>query len=322
MSGRRPATNPLGVADLPARRGPGGAAAVLPHLMMLLAVVAWAINASVMKGGLRYVDPASFTTARFVIAAVASWSVSIVIHRRCAFQPPPARVPTVAVLGLGLNGLFFAFGLNLTTAVAASLMQGLTPVLTAALVMLTMRRRMPFWEACALALGFGGVAAVVLAAPTHGGGSAVGDVIILGAPLTWAFFLVFTSGDAARLPAIRIALWILTAPLVLLIPAAGAEAAHSSEDWVAAMPALLVAGLGATAFAYTASLWSLPRLGVTATAIYSYFQPPVGAAIGAIFLGETYGPLQLSGTLMILLAAVLSSRSAAVSGQGRSVRGA
>jgi drug/metabolite transporter (DMT)-like permease len=290
--------------------------------MMFSAVLAWAINASVMKVGLRYLDPASFTAARFVIAAVASWSLSIAIHRRRGFQPPPARVPTVAVLGLGLNGLFFAFGLNLTTAVAASLIQGLTPVLTGALVMLVMHRRMPFWEAFTLALGFGGVAAVVLAAPTHGGGNAVGDAIILGAPLTWAFFLVFTSGDAARLPATRIAPWILTAPLVLLIPAAAAEAVHSSEDWVAAIPALLVAGLGATAFAYTASLWSLPRLGVTATAIYSYFQPPVGAAIGAIFLGEAYGPLQLGGTLMILFAAVLSSRSAAVSGQGRSVRGA
>jgi hypothetical protein len=94
VSGRRPATNSLAVTDLPDRRGPGGAAAVLPHLMMFSAVLAWVINASVMKVGLRYLDPASFTAARFVIAAVASWSLSIAIHRRRGFQPPPASRPT------------------------------------------------------------------------------------------------------------------------------------------------------------------------------------------------------------------------------------
>ncbi len=282
-----------------------------PHLVMFAAMLIWSANATVVKLGLEHVRPASFFGARFLMGAVASWIIALAVHRRRALAPPRARVPLVAIIGIGANQVFFAFGLNLTTAVDASLIQGLTPLFAGAMVMLLARGRLGNKEITALLLGLAGVSIVVLATPAHGGGSVTGDLINLGAPLSYAFFLVFTASDAARLPATRITPWALTGGLVILLPLGLVDAVRAPEDWLASLPELFFAGLLSTTFAYTAGLWALPRLGATAAAIYSYLQPPLGAAIGALFLGEPYVPIQLAGTAIILLAAYLGGSQAA-----------
>jgi drug/metabolite transporter (DMT)-like permease len=274
---------------------------------MFITLVVWSANVSIVKVGMDHVHPAAFTAARFLIAVVMTWSVSIALHGRRALIPPRSRVLGVAAIGLGCNQLFFAFGLNLTTAVDSSLIGGLSPVFVGAMVMVTTRRRLAARELVALALGLGGMAAVVLAMPGQAGGSVIGNLINLGVPLSYAFFLVYTVDDAVGVPVTRLIPWILSAPLVVLLPAASIDFIGSRQDWVGALPELLAAGLLATAFAYGATLWVRDRLGVTTTAVYNYFQPPLGAAIGAIFLGEPYKPLQLGGTVLILLAAYLAS---------------
>jgi drug/metabolite transporter (DMT)-like permease len=285
----------------------------MPHLVMFTAMLIWSANATVVKFGLEHVRPASFMGARFLLGALGSWAVALAIHRRRALVVPRARVPAIAVVGIGINQLCFTFGLNLTTAVDASLIQGLTPILAGAMAMLIGRGRLPNTQIAALGLGLVGVSGVVLATPSQEGGSVIGDVINLGAPATYAFFLVFAAADAARLPATQITPWMLSGSLIVLLPVGIVDAVRSSEDWLGALPELLFAGLLSTTFAYTAGLWALPRLGATATAIYSYFQPPLGAAVGAAFLGEAYEPLQLGGTVLILVAAYLaSSRTAPI----------
>ena len=94
---------------------------------------------------------------------------------------------------------------------------------------------------------------------------------------------------------------MILAPLTLLQP-------PGTDDWLPALPALAYASFVATGIGYALFFWAIPRLGVTAGAIYMYLQPPLGALAGAVVLREHFGLLQAVGAAAILAAAYLGSR--------------
>src|SRR5213082_3293990 len=93
----------------------------------------------------------------------------------------------------------------------------------------------------------------------------------------------------------------------LMLPAALLLAGPGRDDWARAALPLLYTSVVATAVPWTLYFWALPRIGVTATSIYTYLQPPLGACFGALFLHESVGWGQIAGAVLILTAAYLGS---------------
>jgi drug/metabolite transporter (DMT)-like permease len=271
-------------------------------------ILIWSGNAVVVKLGLQHVRPVPFTTARFLVGGLVILAVALARGHQVTRIPRLRILLPAALLGIVLNQLAFTYGVRLTTAVDVSLLMGLSPIITGILLVLVARKRLPWRTIVALALGFVGLMLVVLATARGGtGGSLVGDLITLGAPTAWAGYLLIVAGEARRIPATVMTPWIMLTGLMVLLPLAAVDLARSSDDWLSALWPLAYAAILATGVAYTAYFWAIPRLGVTGTAIYTYMQPAVGAAAGALFLHEGFGLLQALGALGILAAAYLGS---------------
>jgi drug/metabolite transporter (DMT)-like permease len=279
-----------------------------PHLALAACILIWSANATVLKVGLEHVRVVPFTAARFLIGGAVLLAISSLGARAVPRPPRATLLVPAALLGVVINQLAFAGGLSITTAVDVSLIQGLAPLFTALVLVGWTRAQVPAVQWVALALGLVGTLAVVATAGAgRGGASLAGDVIAVGAPLSWAFYLVLIDRDGGRTPAGQLAPWSLLLGAAIMIPLAVFAGGPGRDDWLPALPSLLYSALLATALTWTLYFWALPRVGVTGTAIYTYLQPALGAFFGAAFLKEAVGYGQLAGAVLILLAAYLGT---------------
>jgi drug/metabolite transporter (DMT)-like permease len=277
-------------------------------------ILFWSGNATVIKVGVRSVNPPALIAARFLIAGLVVLGLQGLVRRRLPPRPPLGIVGAGAMLGIFCNQLAFNYGVKLATAVDASIIMGLVPVFGALLVMAGRRARLPLPELAAVVLGFSGLVAVAFEGNRPGGGTLFGDLVCIGAPLSWSIYIVVFSHYARRYDAFAMSTWAQLVGGLFVAPLGIADVVANGADWVTGALPLAYTALAASAFGYTAYFWALPRLGVTATAMYTYFQPLVGALMGAFFLGEHFGAGQAVGAVAIVGAAYLGSwrRSAVV----------
>ncbi len=295
------------------------ASRLTPHLVLFAVLVLWSGNAVVVKVGLENVHPVSFTAARFLIGAILVGAAAQVRGHDLRRLPPLRHIVPAALAGIVANQLSFSFGVHLSTAVDVSLIMSLSPIMAAIVLFLTAGKRPSARQLTALALGFAGLIVVVLEGSRGGDrGSLAGDLIALGAPTSWAVYLVIAARAARKVPATVFMTWVMLLSLVVLLPLAFADGLRGGNDWSRSLLPLAYAGVIATALGYLAYFWALPRLGVVGTSIYTYLQPAIGALAGALFLGETLGLMRTMGAVAILAAAYLgSSRGWTPSGRAR-----
>ena len=274
----------------------------------MLVLVLWALNGVVLKTALEHVRPVSLTTARMLIAGLFMLGLAL-LRRRNAFPPPDLRVLVPASLvGIVLNQIAFTTALHLSTVVDIQLIIGLGPILTVFFFSVWTRRLPGVHVVIALLLGLAGVVFVVLASGRGQGGSLLGDLVGLATPATWGLYLLISNEAGKRFQAGLFTTWTLLVAVVILAPVALLQPA-GRDDWLPALPALAYASFVATGIGYALFFWAIPRLGVTASAIYMYLQPPLGALAGAVVLHEQFGVLQWIGGAAILAAAYLGSRA-------------
>ena len=284
---------------------------LLPHLALLGTIVVWSAHATVMKVGLRHIGPLAFTSFRFLAGGAVLLTVALVTRQPIWRRPPLRLLVPATAFGLVANPLGFTIGVRYSTAVDVSVIMGLTPVATAVLLFATARRPLPARRVAGIVLGFAGLVAVVAAsAHRSGSGSALlGDLVALASPTCWAAYILVAARAARHSSAVVFLTWSMLLSQAVLLPLLVVESAARPEAWVPALPWLAFSAVLATGAGYAVYFWALRRVGITETAVYMYLQPLLGALMGALFLGEPFGPWQVGGALAIIAAAYLGSWS-------------
>ena len=159
------------------------------YLSLALAAVLWGANFNLAKPVLAEMSPLAAGAWRYIIAAVIVLAVLFSTGGRLLLRP----FKSYLVLGLfGVFGynVFFFLALQTTSAVNASLIMALNPLLTLVVAYFVLGERPRLMQTLAIPIGLAGVAIVVLG--SHGrSGVAYGDAFMFVASLTWAFYSVF-----------------------------------------------------------------------------------------------------------------------------------
>jgi drug/metabolite transporter (DMT)-like permease len=169
-----------------------------------------------------------------------------------------------------------------------------------------------------LAVGFVGVALLVLRGGEQQGASLGYMLLVVAAALSWAL----GSWLSSRLPlpedvaaGTAIEMLIGGAVLLAIAPVTGeryAALGHASADSLIAIGYLTVFG---SILAFTAYVWVLPRAPISQISTYAYVNPVVAVALGAIILGERITALTLLSGAIIVVAVALVIRSEAPRGR-------
>ena len=274
-------------------------------------VLVWGVNFAVVKATLAVFSPLAFNALRFAIASVFVYAV---LRSRLGAigRPEPRDVPRFIALGLLGNVLYqmtFILGLDRTRAGHASLVLALTPVTTAFLSMLIGHERPGPRTWIGAATSILGVALVTGSGlAVEGSGALVGDLILLGACVTWAAYTVGARPLVQRYGALRSTAWTMwVGALGLLVAGAPSLAA---QDWGAvdarAWGGLLFSAFFAIGLAYLIWYRGVEKIGNTRTAIFSNLTPVVAMAAAAVLLRETPsasallgGALTITGVMIV-----------------------
>lgn len=170
-----------------------------------------------------------------------------------------------------------------------------------------------------LALGLGGVG--ILTVPHLTGGNVLSLTEVLITVIGYATAPLIMARHLKQVPTLQLIAPVLLLAAVVYAPAA-ALTAPSTLPSSSALISLAALGVICTALAFVAFLELIREVGPTRATVFTYVNPAVAVAAGAVFLDEQLTPAILSSFALILAGSFLataSSASPASRGGGRRV---
>lgn len=283
--------------------------------MLVLANVIWSLNYAVTKYALERWSPLAYSGLRFATAGLLL--MAIVRIREGAVGVARRDVPLVvacASTGILANQLTFTYAVHYTAAANVALILASAPAFAAlfAVGLRHERVRRAHWGALAISLG--GVALVVQGGSGLRGFSLRGDLLALGAAVTWAAYTVMLRPLFARYSANRLSALVIVIGAAMLSPFTAVQAGaqdFGSLGWLrwAGWAFAVVGPLLVTNWLY---FTALDRIGAARATLYMYLQPFLGAVFAAWLLGERLTATQLAGGVVIVGGVALGRAVAAL----------
>ncbi|MFB9449188.1 DMT family transporter [Dactylosporangium vinaceum] len=286
---------------------------------ILLSSAVYGVSTTVSVLALRAVRPADLLAVELIGAAAVLLGIAA-LRGRLRWRGA-ARNLVLGGLFPGATFLLADLGLARTSASSGSLLVAVDPLLSVLLAVLVLRERMAGRAVVALVVGLGG-SALVAFGPTDGGtgaSAAIGNLLVLGAVVAGALFLVATrrysghdDGDGFAAGAWQTAGGaLLTAPFVAFswagggsrLPAAGAVA------WIACLGVVLLGAVGGVAYNRGIAHVPASRAGQLMN-----LTPVIGTLTGVVFLHERPALVQLAGGAAILAGLALLLRAGPAEG--------
>lgn len=281
---------------------------------LLLMVLIWGVNFSVVKYGTGVVSPLAYNGMRVALAALTLWGVAL-----AAARPWPVRRDVLVLLGLGVLGnglyqLFFIEGIARTRAGSAALVLATSPAVIAVLGRLHGSERIGRRGWAGIALQLLGMSSVVLggaaAADAAGGQPALGALLLFGGCVCWAIFTVALKPYTHHVNALQLAAITMTGGAIPL--AFVALPSMLATDWtrvsIGAWAAVLYSGFLALVVAYLLWYRGVRVLGPTRTAMFGNLQPIVALLVAWLALAEVPTVWQVAGAAAIMSGLFLARR--------------
>jgi drug/metabolite transporter (DMT)-like permease len=286
--------------------------------LLVLMVVIWGANYSVIKRCFDEIPPQPFNAVRLAIAS-ALFLLAIQIVRRRArhggaatsgvLYTPQALTPRdrLALVGLGVVGhtayqLCFVGGVARTSVSNGALIIGMTPVVVATASALLGRERISRLHWIGAAISTLGIYFVVGLRASFGGASLSGDLLMMLSVACWTAYTIGASRLTERHSALYVTgmtMAIGTVPYVLIALPQCLRVNWAEVDawvWLALMSSAVLALCAAYLIWYAA----VQRIGPSRTSAYSNLVPIVAMTVAAVWLAEPIPASKAMGAVAVL----------------------
>ena len=290
-------------------------------LLLLLMVLIWGANFSLVKVAMRDFPELAFNALRLVIAS-GVFLVAIWWRQRRTPRTPRtllnlsepfrtfqnlsrsdlAHLAFLGVVGHFLYQLCFLGGVKRTSVGNGSLIIGASPVIISLLSSMAGHERIPRLRWAGVLLALAGLYLVVGHHVDWSPESRLGDALVVGSMLCWAIYsvaaqpmlkrhspLIVTGVSISFGAAIYV---VVTVPSLVAVD----WAAISLGSWVL----MTLSAVLALSAAYLIWYTGVQRLGSSRTSMYSYLTPIVAMLVAAVWLGEPISGNQAAGAAAIL----------------------
>jgi drug/metabolite transporter (DMT)-like permease len=293
--------------------------------LLILMIVIWAGNYSIVKLALREIPPLAFNSLRLTLASLLFLgSLAVAQARRPANRsapPAPGRarrrwfasardisgpewavLAAVGVLGHFIYQLCFMGGLSRTTVSNSSLILGCSPVVVTFLSAAVGHERVNAWHWAGALLSLGGIYLLAGRGAEISRVTLTGDALCLAAVVCWSVYTVASRPLLRRHSPMTLTGYSMAFGTLLYVPFGLAELQRM--DWRAVSAASWASlALSATFALYVAYLiWytSVQRVGNVRTAVFSNLLPLLSMGIAAVWLGERFTHAALGGAAAIV----------------------
>jgi drug/metabolite transporter (DMT)-like permease len=275
-----------------------------PWLAPFLALAAmWGASFLCIKVALDDLDPIGIVLGRILLGTVTLLALLAVRRERLPRGGVWVHLAVLAVIGNALPFAGFAYGETHVSSVLAGIYNAATPLFTLVIAMAVLPDERPTRQRLlGLTIGFVGVVIVLGPWRGLGGGALAGQLMCLGAALSYAVAFPYQRRFLAGRPesgAVLAAGQLLCATVIaaVLAPAVGDAPDGLGLDTVAS---LLVLGALGTGVAYVLNYVVVRRAGATTAATVTYVIPVVATVLGVVVLAEPLAWNQPVGGLVVL----------------------
>ncbi len=286
---------------------PVGAEAVArfaPELAQLVVVALWASAFIVTKAALAEVSPLAFIFSRFVLMVVLAFAVLVVKERGGVLWIARAdigRLVLVGLTGYTFYQLGFVLGLNQTSAFSSALLMTMIPLFTL-LILAVMGEPTPLQGWAGLGVAFVGVAIFLLDKRDAGAGTLQGDLLTMGAAISFALYGIVNRPLVARYPAATYTAWTVLAGAIPLL--LGSLPAALEQEWrgVSAPAGVIIIYMAIFPVYVAYMLWNfaIARRGAAQATSFQLLVPIVAGVLSATLFGEPFGPIKLLGAALVM----------------------
>lgn len=275
------------------------------HLSMLGANVLWGLMAPIVKvvmaAGL--VSSLLLVNFRILGAAALFWITSFFLPKEHVAAGDLLRLAGAAVFGIVLNQGCYTFGVGLTSPGEASVITTTMPLWVMLLAALILKEPITMKKAGGIALGATGAIILVLSsAGGIGSGSSVGgDLLVLGAQLSYALYLTFYRNFIKKYSVVTLMKWMFLFGSLAVLPFSLAE--WINADWqnfsFNEFGGISYIMVGATFVAYILVMIGQKQLRPTLVGMYNYVQPIVACFVGVMLGMDHFTALKVVAVILI-----------------------
>jgi len=283
------------------------------YLIVVAVYLFWGGNFVFSKITLKEIPGPLVAGMRTVFAAIAL--MAVYKRSRSADRPPLRRdeypqLCMIGVCGIAVNQVCFLIGLSLTSASHAALVIGLTPFMVLFLAWFRGQEAFTSNRAIGLAVAVCGMLLLQKPSASAQTASLLGDVLILGAGLSFAVYTVFGKELAAEHGGMAVIAVSYAAGAIFLLPMTlfFASRFDFSQVSAAAWWSFGYMSVVSSVLCYIGWAYALKRLSASRLTAFSYLQPLVATLLALPMLGEPITAALVSGGGLIMAGVFLSER--------------
>jgi len=288
-----------------------------PYLLLSGAALLWAGNFVLGRAMNARIPPVGLAFWRWTLALLV---LTILTRRRLAAAwPVLARswkvlVP-LGILGVGNFNTLVYVGLRETSATNALLLNSACPAFIVAISSAAGLGRATGRQLLGIATSLAGVT-VILTRGDPGMALSLGvnrgDVWVLVAVLSWAFYTVFLAKRPSGVDPMVLLTALVAVGVLWIAPFYAWEVASGARVRLDAATAatLLYVALGASVVAYAFWNRGVIEVGANRAGVFLHLMPAFGTVLAVLVLGESFHPFQAAGIALILAGVSLAGSPA------------
>ncbi|GAA3043866.1 DMT family transporter [Kitasatospora albolonga] len=285
-----------------------------PYILLLTTMVLWGSSFSSSKMVVQNVPHSVGALLRFGGGAVALLLAVAMFGNRQVRVPARSGwlAAAAGVLGVFAYNGFFFWGLSLAPSLDAGiLIPVMSPLLTNTFLLITGKEKASWARVTGLSLGLAGAAVFFVGAGGHGSGGSsrlLGDALFVLSAVCWAAYTLIGPRVLAGVDPLRATTYATCAGAVLL----GVLAAPDLGEVVwSDLPAGVwwnsaYLAIGAAAVANLLYYRGVGSVGPARASLMMFNVPIVNTLCATLLLGESFGWIQGTGALVLVLGAVLA----------------
>ncbi len=283
------------------------------HIAVLLANIFFGINYITIK----FIVPSklgapALNICRVIGSLILFWCLYFIKPSKAGIEKKDIpRFFLCSITGVVLNQILFIKGLSLTSAIHASLLALVTPILIIFFAAWILKEKLTWLKIAGIILGISGAVILILMKDVSHTASNIflGDMLVILNAIFYAFYFVLVKPLMIKYSPVHVVRWVFTIGLLFMLPYGYHSAittnwqSFTNLDWIYFVFVII----GATFFAYLFNIFGVAVIGASATGSYIYTQPVFAAIIAIIFTGEEYDWIKFVATILIFSGVYLAN---------------
>jgi drug/metabolite transporter (DMT)-like permease len=285
------------------------------YALLALMPLFFASNLVIGRASAGLVEPWSLAFWRWAFAALIllPFSVRGIAANRARFRAAGREIVILGILGMLICGGLVYVSLHATTATNATLIYTASTLFIVVLDAVYFRHPLTAMRLAGVAIGFVGVATIVLQGEPQRLITLElnpGDLGIAVCALCWAIYSVMLKGDRLReLPTLPLFAVIACVGALTLVPPMLFEVAvlgawpSGARAWLSILALAIIPSV----LAYGIFQIGVRQVGPSVTGVFFYLIPVYGVLLAAIVLGEAFRTFHAVGLVLVVAGVVLAT---------------